>query len=136
MTMILGTVSHRSSGLAMSLDRALEAFSLGNSGSIYLVASCEHVSLDLLLYFIALSVIQLQLSDVSLVGDACLVKCTLLRLSYKLLTLVNKTNLYCTVTVVLNCLNLCYYTRASLKNSYRSKYSVVVEDLSHSDFCC
>ena len=54
MTMELGTVSHRSSVLAVSLDCALEAFTFGNSGCIYLVASCEDISLDLLLYCIAL----------------------------------------------------------------------------------
>ena len=46
MTMELGTVSHRSSVLAVSLDGALETFTFGNSSCINLIACCEDVCLD------------------------------------------------------------------------------------------
>ena len=50
MTVELGTVSHGSSGLAISLDSALEAFTFGNSGSVDLVALGEDVCLNLVFY--------------------------------------------------------------------------------------
>ncbi len=53
-----------------------------------------------------------------------------------LVFLVNETNLNSFISVILNSLDLCYSTRSCLKNCYRSKCSVFVEDLSHSDFCC
>lgn len=53
-----------------------------------------------------------------------------------LIFLVNISNLYGAVAIVLNCFNLCNYTRSSLQNCYRNQNSVfVIEDLSHSNFC-
>ena len=51
-----------------------------------------------------------------------------------LVFLVYKANLYSLVSVVLYCLDLCYYTRTSLKYGNWNQCSVFVEDLSHSDF--
>ena len=48
MTMELGAVSHRSSVLSVTLDGALEAFTFGDRGCVYLVACCEDISLDLI----------------------------------------------------------------------------------------
>ena len=48
MAMELGTVLHRASVLAETLDRALEAFALRNSRGIDMIAGCEDVSLDLI----------------------------------------------------------------------------------------
>ena len=62
----------------MSLDGALETFSFGNRGSVYLVAVREDVSLDLLLYLVVLGILKAELSHISLVGYAGLVKSTLL----------------------------------------------------------
>src|SRR5699024_3862411 len=47
MTMELGTVSHRSSVLTKSLDRALESLTFGDRGCVNLVASRKDVCLDL-----------------------------------------------------------------------------------------
>ena len=74
MTMIFGTVGHRSSGLTVTLDGALESFTFGNSRGIDLVAFCEDVGLDLILYGILFCVIETELSDIALVADTGLVK--------------------------------------------------------------
>ena len=46
MTMVLGAVCHRSSLQTVSLDSTLEAFALGDSSCIDLIACCKRVSLD------------------------------------------------------------------------------------------
>ena len=62
MAVILGTVSHGSSGLAVTLDRALESLPLGNSGSIYLIAVCKDISLDLLCQAVLFCIFKTELS--------------------------------------------------------------------------
>ena len=59
MTVELGTVSHGSSVLAMSLDGALEAFTFGNSGGINPIADGEDICLDLIFYGILAGILQL-----------------------------------------------------------------------------
>ena len=49
MTMVLRTMSHRSSGLSVSLNSALEALTFGDCSSINLLACCENVCLNLIL---------------------------------------------------------------------------------------
>ena len=120
MTMEFRTMSHRSSVLAVSLDRALETFTFGNSGCIHLIAVSEDVSFDLVLYRILFCVLETELADESLVGNTCLVEVSLNRFANQFVSLVYKTNLNCFVAIVLNGLNLGYYTRASLKNGYRN----------------
>ena len=112
MTMELGTVSHRSSGLSVSLNSTLETFTFGDCGYVDLIACSEDVCFDFVLNGILGSILELELSYVSLVRYTGLIKMALKWLAYKLCSLVNKTNLYCIVTIVLSCLNLCYYTRA------------------------
>ena len=77
MSVELGTVSHGSSVLSVSLNRALETFSFGNRRRVDLVAGRENVSLDLILYGILFRVVKLQFADKSLVGNASLVKMAL-----------------------------------------------------------
>ena len=57
MTMELGTVSHRSSVLTMSLDGTLETFTFGNSSCIDFIACCEDVCLDFVFYRILFSIL-------------------------------------------------------------------------------
>ena len=61
MTMIFRTVSHRSSGLAMSLDGALEAFTFGNCSSIDVISCCKDVSLDFLSNLILAGIVKSEL---------------------------------------------------------------------------
>jgi len=152
MTMELGTVCHRSSALAMTLNRTLETFTFGNSSCVNLVACCKDISFNFLSKCILFSIFKSEFFYISLSGYACFIKmtffsfCHTVSVSDGLLTtvvfcdnlffLVNISNLYCTVAVILNCLNLCNYTRASLQNCYRNQNSVFfIEDLSHSNFC-
>src|SRR5699024_10455861 len=152
MTMELGTVCHRSSALAVTLDRALEAFTFGNRRCIYMISCCKDISLDLLSKCIFLCVVKSELFYISLSGYACLIEVALLSLCHTisvcdlllaavvfcddLFFLVNKANLNCAVAVVLDCLDLRYHARACLKDSYRNQDSVLfIEDLSHSNFC-
>ena len=58
MTVELGAVAHRSSGLAILSDSGLESLTLGNSGNVDLVALSEDVSLDLVLNVVVISVIK------------------------------------------------------------------------------
>ena len=134
MAVELGTMSHRSSALTVSLDSALESFTFGNGGHIDLVTSDKDVSFDFLAQCIVFCIFQFELSDVSLVGYASFVKVSFQRFVDQFFSLVSKTNLYCAITVVLNSFNLCNNNRTSLQYCYGSKHSVFVEDLSHSDF--
>src|SRR5699024_2960808 len=150
-TVELGTMSHGSSVLSVSLDRALEAFTLGDSCGVYFIANLKDISFDLLCWSILLCVLKSELLYVSLSRNTGFCEMSLLSLCQAvavndlflaafifvddLVLLVNKSNLNCIVTVILNCLNLCYYTRTSLKNCYRCQHAVFVEDLCHSDFC-
>ena len=143
---------HRSSVLTKSLDCALEALTLADSGSINLVTLCEDVSLDFCAQGVLLCVLKLELSYLSLRAYASLLKVTLLCLVNTVsvdnfllaacisvndfVLLINEANLYCAVAVVLNGLNLCYYAGACLKNGYRNECAVFIEDLCHSDLCC
>ena len=120
MTMVLGTMSHRSAGLAVSLDSALESFSLGNSSCINLVACSEDISFNLIFYRILFCIVETEFSNKSLISDTSLVKVSLNRLADQFLSLVNKTNLYGLVAIVLFSLNLGYYAGTCLKNSYRN----------------
>ena len=72
MTMVLGTMSHRSAGLAVSLDSALESFSLGNSSCINLVACSEDISFNLILYRILFCIVETEFSNKSLISDTSL----------------------------------------------------------------
>ena len=118
--MELGTMCHRSSVLSISLDGALEAFTLGNSGCVNLIACREDVSLNLIFYGILFSILKLEFSYISLVRNASLIKMTFLWLADQFVPLVNKTNLHCFVTIVLSRLNLCYHTGSCLKYGYRN----------------
>jgi len=149
MTVELRTMCHRSSVLIVSLDRALESFTFRDCSCIDLVASLKDISFDFLSQCIFISVLKFELCHVSFACNTSFCKMSLLSLCHTvtmndffftifvfvncLIFLVNKTNLYCTVSIILYSLDLCYYTRTSLKNCYRSQYSVFVEDLSHSD---
>ena len=66
MAMELGTMCHRSSVLSISLDGALEAFTLGNSGCVNLIACREDVSLNLIFYGILFSILKLEFSYICL----------------------------------------------------------------------
>ena len=150
--MEFGTMLHRSSVLTKSLDRTLETFTFGNCGSINLVACCEDISFNLCTESIFFCIFKFEFSYISLGCRAGFLEMSLHSLVYAvcvndfflsacifvddLVFLVNEANLYCAVTVIFNCFNLCYYTRSCLKNGYGNKNTVFVEDLSHSDFCC
>ena len=82
--MILGTVLHGASVLSPSFDRALESMTLGNGCGVHMIPLREDVCLDLLLYLILFRVLKRELSEISLVLDASLVKCALLRLADQL----------------------------------------------------
>ncbi len=71
---IFGTVSHRSSGLTMSLDCSLEAFTFGNSCCINVIAVCKDISFNFLSYCIFSSVIKSELFNESLYCNASFVK--------------------------------------------------------------
>ena len=152
MTMEFGTVHHRSSVLTKSLNSTLEAFSFADCRSINLVSCCKDISLNLSTKCVLISVLKLELSDISLAANASLLEVTLHSLCYAmsvndlllsgcilvnyLVLFVNEAHLNCAVAIVLYCLNLCYHTRTSLKNCYRNEGSVFCKDLSHSDLCC
>ena len=57
MTMKLRTMSHRSSGLSMSLNSTLETFTFGDCGCINLIACCEDVSFNFIFYRILGSIL-------------------------------------------------------------------------------
>ena len=136
MSVEFGTMRHRSSGLAETLDGALKAFALGDRGCVDLVAYREDISLDLILHLVVSGILKAELSYESLVRNLCLVEVSLDRLGDVLLIHVSKTNLNRIVTVVCDCLYLCHNTGTSLKDSYRSQNAVLIEDLRHSDFRC
>ena len=134
MTVELGTVSHGSSVLSVSLDGALEALTFGDGRHINLVACGEDVCLNLLRQSVAFRILELQLSDVSLIGNAGLVKMAFERLVNQFLSLVYEANLYRAVSVVLHGLNLRNHTGSGLKYGNRCQYAVFVENLCHSNF--
>src|SRR5699024_7761764 len=136
MTMELRTMSHRSCGLYVSLNRTLEAFTFGNCSCINLISSCKNINFDFIFYIIVFSVFQSEFSYKSLVRNTSLIKVTLNWFVYKLFTLINKTNLYCTISIIFNCLNLCYDTWTCLQYSNWYKSTIFIENLCHSDFCC
>ena len=109
--MILGTMLHRSSVLTPFLDGALESMALGNGGCIYMISGCEDVSLDLLLDLILISVLERELSEVSLVLNAGFVKCAFLGLVDQLLADRLKSDLHSLIAVILFGLDLRYYAR-------------------------
>ena len=136
--------------LSMSLDSALETFSFRDCRCVDLIANCKYICLNLASKCIFLCAFQLKLSDKPFAGNSCLVKVALhsfantmsvdnlffstLVLVDNSVLLINKTNLYCTVTVIFHCLNLCYHTRPSLKHGYRNQCSILAKNLCHSDF--
>ena len=151
-TMELRTVCHRSSALIVTLDCSLETFTFGDCCCIYLISCCEDISFDFLSQCIFFSIFKSEFFYISLSGNTCFVKVsffcfchtisvcnlffTALVFCDNLFFLVNKSDLNCFVTVILNCFNLCYYTWSSLQYSYRNQDSCLfIEDLSHSDFC-
>ena len=130
MTMEFRTVSHRSSMLTKSLNSALESFTFRNCSCVYMIAFCKDICFDFICKIIISCIFKLELSYKSLsrhtsflemshfsfvyamsVSDFFL---TVGIFVYNFFFLVNKTNLYCTVSVVFNSFNLCYYTRTSL----------------------
>ena len=74
MTMIFGTVSHRSSGLSMSLDSSLEAFTFGDCSSIDVISCCKDVSFDFLSYCIFSSVFESEFFNESLNSNSSFVE--------------------------------------------------------------
>ena len=102
--------------LSMSLNSALETLALGDGSGIHFLTSSKYISLDLISQLVSGAVIQTELSYVSLVRYTSLVKVALQGLANQFLSLVNETNLYCLVAVVLDGLNLSYYTGTSLQN--------------------
>ena len=66
MTVELGTVLHGASVLAESLDRTLESFTFGNTGSIDSLAYFKDISLDLFAEFVFFCIFKTELSDISL----------------------------------------------------------------------
>ena len=82
MTVELGAVAHRSSGLAILSDSGLESLTLGNSGNVDLDALSEDVSLDLVINILVLSVLKSELLHKSLARNTSLIELTLHRLVY------------------------------------------------------
>ena len=72
MSVELGTVLHRSSVLAESLDRALISLTFGNGSRVDLVTDLENVSLDLVCYLVVCSILESELSEISLRSNASL----------------------------------------------------------------
>ena len=79
-TVELGTMSHGSSVLSVSLDRALEAFTLGDCCGVYLIANLKDVSLDLLRRSVLAGVLKSELLYVSLSRNTGLCEMSLLSL--------------------------------------------------------
>ena len=92
MTMEFGTVCHRSSVLAMSLDSALKALTFGDGSRVNLVACSKDIRLDLVLNGIFLGILKTKLSYISLGTHAGLLEMCYYRIVHKLLSLVNITN--------------------------------------------
>ena len=152
MAMILGTVLHRASVLAVTLDGALEAFALGHCGNIDLVAFCKDVSLDLVAELIVGSVLKTELLYMLFHGNTGLFEMTLHSPAYTVLVSNDLfaglilggdsflcfavANLNSFVAVVVYSLDLGNNTGACLKDSYRYYSTVFFEDLCHTDFCC
>ena len=101
-----------------------------------MIAGCEDISFDLIARFHLFRVFELQLADKTLCGDAGLLEYAHVRLIDKRFSFISEADLYGAVSIVFFCLDLCYDTRACFKNSYRSKCSVLVEDLCHADLPC
>ena len=79
MTMIFGAVSHRSSGLSMSLDSTLETFTFGNSSYIDVIAVCKDISFNFLSYSVFCSIFKSVFFYKSLCCNTSFVKVTFFR---------------------------------------------------------
>ena len=101
-----------------------------------MVACSKNVSLNFLSRSILGSILKLKLSDESLRGNACLVEDSHFALCDQLLTDIFEADLNSIVTILISCLDLRDYARASLKDCYRSEDAVLVEDLGHTDLLC
>ena len=120
MTMVFRTVSHRSSGLSMSFDCALETFTFADCSCVNFVSCCKNIAFDFLSECHFFSTFQFKFSYESFVGDTSFIKVSFNRFVNKFFSLVSETNLYCTVTIIVLCFNLCYHTWTSLQYSYWS----------------
>ena len=152
MAVELGAVLHRSSVLSESLDGALKSFTFGNGCSIYLIALCKDIGLDLCSQSVLLGILETELAHISLGADAGLLEMSHLRLVCAVevnhlpvaagvlvddpLLLVHKAHLNCLVAVVLHGLDLRDHAGACLKNRHRNQHASIGEDLGHSDFRC
>ena len=150
MTVEFGTMSHRSSVLAMSLDSALESFTFGNSGCIHFISGSKNICFDFLSRCIFGCIVKFEFPYISLAGNSGFIEVALLSLLNTMsvnnffLTalvfvdcsffLVYISNLYGAVAIVVNGLDLGYYTGAGLKYGYRNQGTIFIENLSHSDF--
>src|SRR5699024_146422 len=114
MTMVFGTVSHGSSGLSVSLDRALETFTFGDCSCVDVIACSKDISFDFLSNFIFCSVLESELLQESLYRNVFFVKMSFCRFVYQLLSDIAVSNLDCSVSVVLFGFHLSNNTGTSL----------------------
>ena len=145
-------MSHGTSVLSVSLDRALESFSFGDRRCVDLISGFKYISLDLISKCIIAHIFKFELSHISFGGNPCLVKMTFHGLAHAMSVndlflsilvlvgdsffLVNEAYLNRLITVVLHRLDLRHHAGAGLKYGYGNQASVLFEDLSHSDFGC
>ncbi|AEI46016.1 hypothetical protein KNP414_07522 [Paenibacillus mucilaginosus KNP414] len=131
---ITGTVSHRTSGLVMSLDNTLEPFTFGSTRYINEFTFSKHVSFDFLANFVLGNRNTAKLFNVALRCCACFLSVAQLRFVCVLFFLIGKTDLDGLVPVVLNILLLQHCARTCLNNCYWYNQSFGSKHLSHPKF--
>ena len=109
---MLGTVSHRSSAVSVSLDVTLSSLTFGNACNVKLHSLFEISNCDFLSYLVSLAIFDSELSEVLLRSYSALLKMTSLWLVESVCLLLLVANLYSIVAVGLYCLNLRYYLRS------------------------
>ncbi len=114
MTMIFGAVSHRSSGLSMSLDSTLETFTFGDCSCIDVIAVCKDVSFNFLSYCVFCSIFKSEFFNESLCCHTSFVKVTFFRFVNQFFSDFAIAHLNCSVSIVFLCLNLSYNAWTSL----------------------
>ena len=119
-----------------ALDGALIALTLADAADVYHVADGEGISLDDIAYAVSVDIVEAELTQELLNADIGLVEVTLQRFVYILDGNVAEAKLQRAVTIGFNGLLLHDHAGACLNDRYGYDLTVLVEQLSHTDFFC
>ena len=141
---------HGSPVLTQSLNSTLEAFSFRDRSHIHLIADLKDICLYLCPYLIFRTVFKPELPDKLLGVNSGLLEMSHFRLIYSmsvchglvsslvlghnLFLLLSEADLNGFISIVFNCLKLCYDTGAGFQHRYRYKDAVFIKDLCHTYF--